>query len=42
MDKCVECFRSTPNDNRLCDKCQEIVSNMYDYFSPKKEEDGKC
>ena len=38
---CVECFRPTRNDNCICDKCQEIVSNMYDYF-PTNEEDEEC
>ena len=39
MNKCVECFRLTSNDNRICDKCQEIISNMYDHFSTNEEEE---
>ena len=29
--KCVECFKPL-DDGIICDRCQEIVSNMPDYF----------
>jgi len=37
--QCVECFKPTDNDNRMCDRCQEIVSNMNDFFPPNKKEE---